>query len=298
MKIFVTGGTGVVGTRAVPALVAGGHDVTVVARSKAKADLVRSMGANPAEVDLFDAEAVKAVVDGHQVVAHLATHIPDLTAGRTPSAWAENDRLRTEAAAHLVDAALATGVERVIQESICFPYDDQGDRWITESDPTDHIGPFSGAAAAEAANARFAAEGGTGVVLRFAQFYAPDASHTVAFNKLLRRRLNPFIGPPANYMSSIHAEDAGAAVAAALGAPSGIYNVGDDEPLTRREGGRLAAARLGKGRPFSPPTWALRLMGDAPLLAKSLRISNAAFKEATGWSPSHPSIRDSWPVTR
>ena len=33
MKIFVTGGTGVVGTRAIPALVAAGHDVTAVARS-------------------------------------------------------------------------------------------------------------------------------------------------------------------------------------------------------------------------------------------------------------------------
>jgi nucleoside-diphosphate-sugar epimerase len=297
MKIFLTGGTGVVGRRALPALVAAGHDVTAVARSASKAELVRSLGGTPVEVDLFDAEAVKAAVDGHEVVAHLATNIPDLAAGRKPEAWATNDRLRREASVLLVDAALATGAGRVIQESICFPYLDQGDRWISEADPLDHVGPFSGAAAAEQANARFAAEGGTGVVLRFAQFYADDASHTVAFNKLLRRRLNPFIGPGDNYMSSIHAEDAGAAVVAALDAPSGIYNVGDDEPVTRREAGRIAASRLGKGRPFTTPAWALKLMGDAPLLAKSLRISNAAFKDATGWAPSHPSICDAWPVT-
>lgn len=211
MQIFVTGGTGVVGTRAVPNLIAAGHDVTVVSRSAAKAELVRSMGARPVEVDLFDPDAVKAAVDGHQVVAHLATNIPDLTAGRKPSAWVLNDRLRTEAATHLVDAALSTGVERTIQESICFPYDDQGDRWIIEEDPLDHVGPFSGAAAAEANNARFAAEGGVGVVLRFAAFYAPDSSHTRSFNKFLRRRINPFIGPPESYASSIHADDAGQA---------------------------------------------------------------------------------------
>jgi nucleoside-diphosphate-sugar epimerase len=297
MKIFVTGGTGVVGTRAVPALVAAGHEVTAVARSNGKADLVRALGATPVAVDLFDAQAVKVAVDGHHVVAHLATSIPGLADSRKPEAWAMNDRLRTEAAAHLVDAALATGAERVIQESICFPYLDQGERWITEDDPLDHVGPFAGAAAAEAANARFASEGGTGVVLRFAQFYAEDAAHTITFNKILRRRSNPFLGPKDAYMSSIHAEDAGSAVAAALIAPSGIYNVGDDEPLSRAEAGRVAAARIGKGRPIMAPRWALALATPAKPLMKSLRISNAAFKGATGWSPRYPSLRDGWPVT-
>jgi uncharacterized protein YbjT (DUF2867 family) len=45
MKVFVTGATSVVGTRAVPTLVEAGHEVTAVARSDAKADLVRSLGA-------------------------------------------------------------------------------------------------------------------------------------------------------------------------------------------------------------------------------------------------------------
>ena len=45
MKIFLAGGTGVVGTRALPALVAAGHDVTARGpRPTEKADLVRSLG--------------------------------------------------------------------------------------------------------------------------------------------------------------------------------------------------------------------------------------------------------------
>ena len=44
MKIFLAGGTGVVGTRALPALVAAGHDVNAVARTDAKAELVRDRG--------------------------------------------------------------------------------------------------------------------------------------------------------------------------------------------------------------------------------------------------------------
>jgi nucleoside-diphosphate-sugar epimerase len=296
MKIFLTGGTGVVGTRAVPALVAGGHDVTAVARSEARAALVRSFGAAPVAVDLFDAEAVAAAVVGHEAVVHLATHIPDLSRSARGASWAENDRLRTEASRHLVDAALAGGAARYVQESICFPYLDAGDAWIGEDAPVDHVGPFRGAAAAEASAARFTAGGGTGVVLRFAQFYAPESSHTRAFNRMLRRRLNPFVGAPGAYMSSIHAEDAGTSVAAAFWAPAGVYNVGDDEPLTRREAGAAAAAALGHRRPFAMPGPLLALgPPSAKLLTKSLRVCNARFKDATGWAPAHPSIRGSWP---
>jgi nucleoside-diphosphate-sugar epimerase len=299
VKIFLTGATGVVGTRALPGLVAAGHDVTAVARSAAKAELVRALGGDPVTVDLFDRDAVVDAVVGHEAVINLATHIPDLSASARSEAWVENDRLRTEAANHLVDAAVATGAGRYVQESICFPYLDGGDRWLDEDAPIDHaVGPFSGAAAAEAAAARFGRQAGTAVVLRFAAFYGPDSSHTRTFNRLLRRRLNPFVGPPAAYLSSIHAEDAGTAVVSALSAPAGVYNIADDDPLTRREAGAAAAAALGKRRPFGMPRLMRALAPKAakPLMA-SQRISNRRFKEATGWAPAHPSIRGSWTAT-
>ena len=208
MKIFLAGGTGVVGTRALPALVAAGHDVTAVARTDAKAELVRSLRGEPVTVDLFDADAVAAAVVGHEVVVNLATSIPPLTKAARGAAWATNERLRSEASNHLVDGALAAGAVRYVQESIAFPYVDNGDRWIDEDHPVEQVGPFSGARDAEAAAARFA-EHGVGVVLRFAQFYAPDSSHTMAFNATARRRINPFLGSPEGYTSFIHAEDAG-----------------------------------------------------------------------------------------
>ncbi|NIP78620.1 MAG: NAD(P)H-binding protein [Gemmatimonadetes bacterium] len=54
MKIFVAGATGVVGRRLLRELSARGHEVTGLARSPAKAELVRSLGALPAGADLFD----------------------------------------------------------------------------------------------------------------------------------------------------------------------------------------------------------------------------------------------------
>ena len=296
MKVFVTGGTGVVGTRAVPALIAGGHEVTAVARGPEKAEQVRAMGAVPVMVDLFDPTAVKAAVDGHEAVVHLATNIPPMwKAGLGSRAWATNERLRREAAAHLADAALATGAARYVQESICFPYLDQGDRWNAEDSPLDHVGAFAGAGVAEATTARFSDGGGTGVVLRFAQFHGPGSVHVQTFNALLRRRINPFVGPPDAYASWIHADDAGAAVATALALPAGIYNVSDDEPLTRAEAGRAAAEALGVKPPRTlPGVLQAAMPASAKALTKSLRVSNAKLKAASDWRPAHPSIRGSW----
>lgn len=295
MKVFVTGGTGVVGTRALSALVADGHEVTAVARGDAKAALVRSLGGTPVTVDLFDAAAVRDAVAGHEVVVHLATNIPPMSKAARAKAWDVNERLRREASNHLVDAALAAGASRYVQESICFPYLDQGDVWIDEDAPLDHVGAFAGAAVAEAAAARFTAAGGVGVVLRFAQFHGPGSSHVEAFNALVRKRVNPFLGAPDAYVSFIHADDAGSSVAAALRAPAGVYNVGDDEPLTRDEAGRVVADALGVKPPKTIPA-ALRAVSptSGKLLMKSLRVSNRRFKEAAGWSPSHSSIRGSW----
>ena len=167
MKIFLAGGTGVVGTRALPALVAAGHQVTAVARSAAKAELVRSLGGRPVSVDLFDAAAVKAAVVDHDVVINLATSIPATAKAVRAAAWSDNERLRSEASNHLVDAALAAGAARFVQESIAFPYLDNGAEWIDEDHVVDHVGPFQGAGAAEAAARRFAVDGGEGVVLRY-----------------------------------------------------------------------------------------------------------------------------------
>ena len=85
---------------------------------------------------------------------------------------------------------------------------------------------------------------------------------------------------------------------AALAAPSGIYNVGDDEPLTRREAGLVVADALGVKPPRALPKAARAASPkSAKLLMRSLRVSNARFKAATGWTPAHPSIRGSWPAT-
>ena len=292
MRIFVAGATGVLGKRAVKALTESGHDVTAVARSDEKAALVRSLGATPVSLDVFDAGAVKAAAAGHDVVMNLATHIPNPSKSAFPGAWKENDRLRVEGSRNLVDAAIATGASRYVQESIAFFYPDSGDRWIDESAPIDLPDYAASTAEAERQAQRATDNGLAGVALRFGMFYAPDTKHTKLQMRLARMGMSPFIGPADAYQPLIQVDDGGRAVAAAMNVPAGIYNV-VDTPLTRAEAAQILADALGKKKLRSTPRAAIKMGGPAfKHLARSVRASNKKFVDASGFAYIYPSFRE------
>ncbi len=136
-SVFVTGATGVIGRPVVDALVAAGCAVNAVARSEVAARRLAAAGARPVVVDLFDGDAVRDAVAGHDAIVHLATSIPPMREMRKPSAWATNARLRIDATRSLVDAARVHGIARFVKESITFPYLDGGDGWLDEDAPRD-----------------------------------------------------------------------------------------------------------------------------------------------------------------
>ena len=294
MKIFVTGATGVIGHRVVPQLLRAGHQVTGLARTDQKAALLRQFGATPVQVDLFDPAALGPVLAGHEAVANLATNVPPLERALEPTAWDTHNRLRNEASRSVTRAAAEAGCRIFIQESITFPYADKGAEWIEETDADDCPPEMASSRVAEEQAAWFSENGGRGVVLRFALFYAPDSSHTQEFQAAIRAGQSPFLGDPASYMSHIHAEDAAAAVVAALSAPAGIYNVADDQPLTRRELAAAIAELEGVASPAPPEPMQGELPGSIEALTRSQRISNRHFKRATDWTPRYPSLREGW----
>jgi len=297
LKIFVAGATGVLGRRVVARLVAAGHEVTGVARTPEKAAGLRSGGATPAMIDLFDAATVKDAVVGHDVVVNLATHIPPTSRAALPGAWSENDRIRTEGARNLVDAALAAGAGRYIQESIAFIYGDGGDSWLDEDAPLVPAAYVRSVLDAEANATRFSASGGAGVVLRFGLFHGPDSGTSREAVSLARRGIAATLGAAEAYEAIITIDDAAAAVVAALNAPAGVYNVVDDQPLTRREYADALAAAVGRTSLRLPPRFATKLGGSkVALLGRSQRVSNRRFVEATRWRPSFASAREAWPM--
>ena len=189
MKIFITGGTGVLGRFLIPLLDAAGHDV---------------LAPRHAELDIFDASAVDAAVAGADAVYHLATRIRQ-------GAWEENDRIRRDATRILVDAALATGSEVFVQPSVTFMY--PPDAPADEGTPLNPSAQLGSMVAAENEVRRFAESGKRGVVLRLGLLWGPGTGNDT---------------PNTRNGSTLQIEDAAEALMLALDLPTGIYNVAAD----------------------------------------------------------------------
>jgi nucleoside-diphosphate-sugar epimerase len=157
VHILVTGGAGVLGQAFVPLAEAEGHKVQAPGR---------------AELDLFDPAQVGLAVRDVDAVLHLATRIQPLDKLGQPEAWTENDRLRAEASAILVDAALAADAETYVQPTVTFVYP-AGQPASEETPVGDVPAILRSALTAERQAARFAAAARRGVVLRLGLLDGP-----------------------------------------------------------------------------------------------------------------------------
>jgi len=106
----------------------------------------------------------------------------------------------------------------------------------------------------------------------------------------------PRVGRGDNFVSSIHVDDVGTAVRASLSAPSGVYNVVDDRPLTQPALLAAMAESLEAPPPRALPISVFRvLLGHAArVLAVSHRVSNRRFAEVSGWRPSYATAVEGW----
>jgi nucleoside-diphosphate-sugar epimerase len=248
-------------------------------------------------VSLFEPDALGVAVAGYEVVVNLATHIPSLAKSGLPWAWLENEAVRTEGARNLVRAAQAGGVSRFVQESVVFGYGDGGDAWIDEDWPIQQTSITASSQVAERSALGFADDARTAVILRFGSSYGPDSGHTVARVRAARMGIGLVVGPESAYSSNIHVDDAASAVVAALQVQSGVYNVVEDEPLTRREQLKALAAAVGRARLVSAGRLIASLGGSrTSAMARSQRVSNRRFLVAALWRPTYASVRQGWPA--
>jgi len=206
-----------------------------------------------------------------------------------------NDRIRRDGSAAVAAAARAEGVSRMIQESFAPIYIDRGDAWIDE---TTSVAPASynrTTLDAERSAEEFTAAGGTGVVLRFAALYGPDALMREMLD-VMRKGWSPLPGHPSAYFTSVAQSDAASAVVVSLAVPAGTYNVAEDEPMRRGEWVRSLAAAAGIAPPKPLPGWLAGLGGSAMrLLARSQRMSNRKLRDASAWTPRYGRASDAWP---
>lgn len=310
MKIFVTGGTGFIGSHLVDALVAHGDEVVCLTRNPTNAK--RTFGDRPVEIvqgNLQDAEALAAGCAGADVVFHLAGLV---AAHNRAEFFAVNGNatrtlvsVASRAAPKLrhfiyVSSVAAAGPSakghRLSEDVRCQPVTDYG--WSK----------LAGEEAVRASQLPW-------TIVRPPAVYGPRDTETLKLFKLARRGLVPLFGDGSQELSLVYAADLAEALMACTTpqAAQGVFFACHRDVHTARQFGTAVHAALAglddhRGTPrflTIPPTAAraaLWMTGTAARLARRATILNAnkaneflaeawtcspdAIERATGWSAS------------
>ncbi|MFI9486681.1 SDR family oxidoreductase [Promicromonospora sp. NPDC052451] len=284
MHVFVTGGTGLVGSAVVAELLAGGHSVLALARSDASARAVEEAGAEPLRGDLTDLDTLRAAAARADGVVHLAFG---------------NDFSSAEALARCVaeeGAALATlgdelaGSDRpfvVVSGTPVAP-----GRPSTEADPPSTDGPVGGRGRAVTAVLDLASRGVRSSAVRLPRTVhnQGDGGFAGMLTGIARRTgVSGYPGDGTQRWPAVHALDAAVLFRLALEkAPAGTsWHAVADEGDQVRDIAAVIGRRL--GLPVEPvPQDAFGPLG--PVFAADQPSSAARTREELGWAPTHPGL--------
>jgi nucleoside-diphosphate-sugar epimerase len=298
MRVFVAGGTGVVGRRLVPQLVARGHQVTATTTSPAKLGLLEQLGADAVVMDGLDAVSVgEAVAEARpDAIVHQMTAIAGKPDMKHFDRWfATTNRLRTEGTDHLLAAAEATGISNFVAQSYAGWNGIRKGGWVkTEEDPLD---PMKGTKARTMAMAVRHLEDvvlkAGGAALRYGWLYGPGATDDLV--EAVRKRQFPLVGGGTGYFSWVHVDDAASATVLAVEQQAkGVFNIVDDGPAPASEWLPYLAACAGAKPPMRVPKWLARLLAGevaVTMLTEGRGFSNAKARRELGWELRYPSWR-------
>jgi nucleoside-diphosphate-sugar epimerase len=298
MRVFVAGGTGAIGQRLVPQLVARGHQVTATTSQPAKIGTLEELGAEAVVMDGLDEASVGEAVAAAKpdTVVHQMTAIAGKPDMKHMDRWfATTNRLRTEGTDHLLAAAEAAGVSHVVAQSFGSFNGIRTGGWVKTEEEA--LEPMTGTVAEQQMAAIRHVEDvvvrAGGVALRYGGFYGPGEIDVQL--EIIRKRQFPLVGGGTGYFSWVHLDDAASATVLAVEQQAqGIYNIVDDEPAPASEWLPYLAAAAGAKKPMRVPVWLARLIAGevaVGMMTEGRGFSNAKAKRELGWELRYPSWR-------
>lgn len=250
MRIFVTGGTGLVGSHAIERFTALGHEVVALARTERGRHFVRELGARPVAGCVEHAADWGAAV-GADVILHAAAIVID------PAGWDRYHQINVQGTLHAVQSAAACG-GRLLHVSSVAVYGRRPEAGsaarVTEDVP---FGPI--AEADYYARSKRAAEsvlwseaerhGVSALAVRPCVIYGERERLFMArLLRLLRRGFAPLVGRGDNTLAMVYVGNVVDALECALRRPdaTGPFNTTNDGGFTQRELYEIAAEALGR----------------------------------------------------
>ncbi len=296
-RILVTGADGFIGSHLTEALVSAGGAVTALAQYNSfdshgwldelpepvreKVNLVRG--------DVRDAAFIDRLVQGHEIVFHLAALIAIPHSYVAPQSYVETNLLGT---LNILEAVRQHGIERVVQTSTSEVYGTALTMPINESHPLQGQSPYSASKiAADMMAEAFARSFGVPVVtLRPFNTFGPRQSERAIIGTIIRQALDPscptiMVGDATTVRDLTFVTDTAAAFMAAglsenleYGQP---YNAGSQRAITVGDLINLILDLTCSRKPVVQDNKRLRPRNSE---VRALLADCTRFARATGWS--------------
>ncbi len=284
MHVFITGGTGLVGSAVVAELQAHGHHVLALARSDRSAQLVEATGGTALRGSLADLDVVRAGAEQADGVIHLAFANDFSTPEALEQAVAE------ETAALLALGETLVGTDRPLVAVSGTPW--VPGRLSTEADPLPTDGPVGGRGRTVTAILDMASRGVRSSAVRLPRTVHNngDGGFAGLLTNIARASgISGYPGDGTQRWPAVHALDAAVLFRLALeSAPAGSsWHAVDDEGDAVRDIAEVIGRRL--GLPVaSVPEETFGPLGQ--IFATDQPSSSARTRAELGWTPTHPKL--------
>jgi nucleoside-diphosphate-sugar epimerase len=311
MRIFLTGGTGLVGSHSARLMVEAGHEVVALCRATSDTAFLRGVGCALVDGDVRDdPEDLAPLMEGCARVVHAAALVysgDDLAATRAVNTLGTRNVLTAAAQAdvrhalHVSSVAVYSGARGLVDENTSTD---------GEIGPQNHYARSKREAEAEARHVE--EELGIPVtILRPASVYGErDRLLSLRVARLARRPVSFFLGGGRNTISTVYAGNVAEAVLLTSEAARGgtTYDVGMDHPLTQKDMLVGIAAGMGHAPRLVPiPAGVVRAgakvlerLGVTPPGASGLPLTRVVqlaleenpyqsrrLRDELGWDPPH-----------
>lgn len=296
MKIFVIGGTGLVGSYLLPRLIKNGNEVYALTRNIDKIEKIKKLGAFgilgnirnpdafrkdlPEKLDIIVLLAMPSVKPGHRMTGKRKEELRKET----------NDFFQNS-----MDLAKYYNIPIILPSGTSFRT--EKDKIADETWPILRVGLTEiGKDTDEMVNKAIKTNNPKVIQLLYGKIYGNGGLFRFMYNMMEKGR-SKIIGKGDNCIPNIHASDAANAIIKAIEKqPIGEkFIIADDAPVTQKDFTIYMAELMNKKSPGHIPSLIIRLVLGKDffeIIRMNCKVSNAKAKKMLGWQPEYPSYKE------
>jgi nucleoside-diphosphate-sugar epimerase len=301
MRIFVIGGTGLVGSYLLPGLIKEGYEVFALTRAKDKIEKINKLGACGILGDIRNPQSFKkALPEKLNIIVMLA--MPGVKPGSRMTKK-RKEELRKETNSFFrnsMDLAIEYNIPVILPSGTCFRT--ENDEIADETWPILRIGLTEiGKDTDEMVNNAIKTKNPKVIQLLYGKIYGNGGLFRLMYNMIERGR-SKIVGKGDNCIPNIHARDAASAITKAIEKlPIGEkIIIADDSPVTQKDFTFYMARLMNKKEPGHIPAFIIRIVLGKDfyeIIRLNCKVTNAKAKRLLDWKPEYPSYKEGLEAT-